>query len=654
MSFFLQKSGRGRKQTVSARPNSLHPSISSRLPRNIEEIGYLLGGSLPAQWWWSGTDTNYGYFSGIAGATKYVSESGFISSCAKTNIVDGNKATLPAVIVPNITFSGNESFAIVMVVKIGENSGEDFGITARYDASASTLFQCYTSGSGSRFYLYAKTPDGGVSNIASDAYLKNCGLSLMFFGWDKRVRKFWTMLNGSMSLSPDQGVVNFTSSSEMYISRPGGAYSVVCLAKFSGESAESLRDVGASMRTKLIALIPGNGNFTSSCSSVFHQATSGNYNVSWQNTPYSNSDGLLIHPAIVNLFSDFRGMTGWTPSELTAKNWDGIAADGMRTLASIKETTADAEHKTTISFSPLATGRHWFEFTARMETIAGLSLEISNGTDASYVSFDASGNDTDYVVRTPGTVFDTLSTGLYRIKLPLDITTLDAFTITARTISFVANAWVDSYVGVATKTAYLGDWSMTLSKNPPQINAISIGSASTAIAPIVDWVDSGALKRLKADKLSTRVRVSVYKWLETDYCVWTWRKDQNNAVEVWLRYIATVDNRQQYTLKLNVIVAGTATETALNTGIWVLDSTVGDYVRDLSVSISINSLGAVKWWVRGEPVDSAIPIFEDPNYQSGEQTLNSYTAPVVTSVRLGASAAGTGQQPMTVKEVIVW
>jgi hypothetical protein len=58
--------------------------------------------------------------------------------------------------------------------------------------------------------------------------------------------------------------------------------------------------------------------------------------------------------------------------------------------------------------------------------------------------------------------------------------------------------------------------------------------------------------------------------------------------------------------------------------------------------------------VRGEPLDTGIPIYETENKQVGEQTLDSFVAVVPTSLRLGCGADGTGQQNMTIKEILAW
>jgi hypothetical protein len=653
VSFFLHKTGRGRQRVVKIVPSATNISVCSRLPRSGDEIAAIAVSGGSVDWFWSGVNTGKGYWADYLTSVKTITTSGLVSYGFQCDIVDAYKNALPATIFSNMTFSSNVSFAIAIFLRIAERSSDDFSSVFRANPAGAPMLQTYSYGVSGRYYAYLLTPEQ-ASSLASELYSKGGALGLVLFGWDSRTRKAWTTLGGNVNYGVDMVTGNWGSSGALYNTRAGGGCSVIQAAKFSGATAESIRDNISTFRTNLLALFGGNGGLTSSCSSIFHRTTSTTYDVSNANLPYANDDGLPIHSALTNLMLNSRGMADWTLDGVTKEDWKSLASDGIRGLTGVYETIADDEHKATIAVTALATGRHWFEFTCRMSSIAAISIEISNGTDASYVSFDPAGNDTDYVVRTAETQFETLGYRLFRVKLPVDVTSLDAFTITARALAFDGSAWVDTYVGVVNRVAYLGDWSFVASVGKPLVIPISIGAASTAIVPIVDWVDAKALNRLKDAKMETRIRVAVDKWLTQDYCLWTWRKDANNAVEVWIRYTGTSDSRQTYTLKINVIIAGSATETALNTGIWVLDSSVGVYLRDLSLSVSIDSLGVCKWWVRGEPVDAGVPIFEDSNFQAGEQTIGSYTAPVVTSVRLGSSAAGTGQQPMTIKEVLAW
>jgi hypothetical protein len=596
VSFFLHKTGRGRQRVVKIVPSATNISVCSRLPRSGDEIAAIAVSGGSVDWFWSGVNTGKGYWADYLTSVKTITTSGLVSYGFQCDIVDAYKNALPATIFSNMTFSSNVSFAIAIFLRIAERSSDDFSSVFRANPAGAPMLQTYSYGVSGRYYAYLLTPEQ-ASSLASELYSKGGALGLVLFGWDSRTRKAWTTLGGNVNYGVDMVTGNWGSSGALYNTRAGGGCSVIQAAKFSGATAESIRDNISTFRTNLLALFGGNGGLTSSCSSIFHRTTSTTYDVSNANLPYANDDGLPIHSALTNLMLNSRGMADWTLDGVTKEDWKSLASDGIRGLTGVYETIADDEHKATIAVTALATGRHWFEFTCRMSSIAAISIEISNGTDASYVSFDPAGNDTDYVVRTAETQFETLGYRLFRV---------------------------------------------------------SIGAASTAIVPIVDWVDAKALNRLKDAKMETRIRVAVDKWLTQDYCLWTWRKDANNAVEVWIRYTGTSDSRQTYTLKINVIIAGSATETALNTGIWVLDSSVGVYLRDLSLSVSIDSLGVCKWWVRGEPVDAGVPIFEDSNFQAGEQTIGSYTAPVVTSVRLGSSAAGTGQQPMTIKEVLAW
>lgn len=654
MSFFLQKTGRGRKNFIRLVPTSTNIAVCSRLPRSAAEIGALVGASNAANWFWGGKDTGNGYFSSGALGTKYITESGLISSSDKVNLCDGNRDSANTRIYSSKEFNNDESFAVIVFYKIVHYSGVDPTSYINMSNGGDATFVVYPVHGTSLFTAWIRSPEV-MTSAGSDAYSISGNLDFIMYGWDNRTKKGYSIASGALSQSASTVSGPWGNAGKIYIDINSICWCVASLATFVGSDAEIVRDNAVSINASLKLLLKGNGKLTSSCSRVFHRTSTLNYDISRSNCVYANNDGLPIHAALTNLMVNSRNMAGWTLTNVTKTDWKSIASDGMRTLTALNETTANDEHKATIAVTPAATGRHWLEFTSRMSTIGAISVVIDNGTDLSQVNFDSSGVVTNYNANTSGVVIETLGSLLYRVKVPFDVTVLDECTITARGLYLNDETWEDTYAGVATRVAYLGEWSLVASQNPPLVIPISIGAASTAIVPIVDWVDVEALRRLEDAKMETRLRVSVDTWLEQDYCLWTWRKDANNAVEVWLRYTGTSDGLFQFGIGINVIVAGSAAETTMDTGTLVLDSTSGlTYVRDLSVSVSIDSAGVCKWFIRGEPVDTGIPTYETDNYQSGEETIASYTAPVVTSVRLGSSAAGTGQAPMTIKEVLAW
>lgn len=655
MSFLIHRSGRGRTNTVRLAGRSFDPAICARLPRNAQEFSALVGLSDPPNWFWSESDKGSGYFYVTPPHTKYITKSGLLSHGFHVNLIDSHNATFPTFAKTAYMLSDGVSFAFVHLLKIEHYANVDSNASVINNLGSGTMFQCYPYRQLSKYVVYAVTPEGGVVTAISDAYSYSGLLHCLIYGWDARTRKFWTHLNGSVVLSADSVSSRWSECGALYIDKRGSSFSLVQLAMFVGSNAETIKDSVIAIRATLTSMLSGNGKITSSCSSIYHRTSSTDYDVSFANRPYSDETGILIHTAVQNLMLNSRGMKDWTPSDVTITDWQGIAADGMRGLTAIEETAVDAEHTATINITPLATGRHWFEFTCRMSTAVGVSVELTNGTDASYVSFDVAGNDTDYVVRTTGTVFSTIGTNLYRVKVPIDITVLDALTITARCIYLSGVNWLDSYLGVTSRVAYIGDWSFVKSDGEPLVIPISTGSAATAIVPIVDWTDPIALERLGNGRLTARLRLALFDWPETDIPVLVWRKDATNGVELWLKYQGTLDNRRQYKLSVVSIASGASTETVLTGEPWVLQS---DYrstrVESMSISISIDSGNVAKWWVRSESGDD-IEMYENAIVTTGENIITDYVATMIpVAIRLGSDIGGTGQQNMTISEVSVW
>lgn len=627
-----------------------------RLPRSAQELSSLLGLVDPAEWFWAGVDSNKGLFAGGAGGTKTITKSGFVSNSDFLDVIDTSLSTLPNEITSDKALLSSTSFCVVTFMHVSSPSGQATSGLLRTKTAGFPYCQCYPYGATDQYLHYTLTADQPNGSAIGNAFSKAGSIGVSFWGWDARIRKAWSVSNGALTLGNDSVSSAWALGSFFKLQRYGYCMAVDLIGFYSGSNAENLKDNAVARNATLLSLMNANGKITSSSSRVFHRTSSVGYNISNVNFPLANDTGLIVTKAIQNLMPDFNGMAGWTKSAVTATDWVEIGASGLRVLSNVNETAADAEHNATIAWTPLATGRHWFECTCRMSAVAGASLEITNGTDASYVSFDLAGAITDYVAKTDGAEVRTIGYRLYRIKLPLDVTVTDECSIILRCLALSGSTWVDSYLGLATRVMSFGEWSFCLGDECPLAVPISIGSAATAIATIEDWVDPIALLRMSSGLLRTTVRVEIEKWAKTDYCLWTWRKDANNAIEVWVRYTGTQDGRQKYCLKINIITAGTATETALDTGDWVLDSdiSVGYYVRDFKVSVRIDSAGLCKWWVRGEPLDTGIPIYETENKQTGEQTLDSFVAVVPTSLRLGSAADGTGQQNMTIKEILAW
>lgn len=627
-----------------------------RLPRSAQELSSLLGLSDPAEWFWGGVDTNKGLFAGGAGGTKTITPSGFVSNSDFLNIIDTSLSTFPNEITADKALLSSTSFCIVTFMHISSPSGEATTGVFRTKASGFPYCQCYPYGTTDQYLHYALTAEQPNGSAIGNTFSKAGSIGVSFWGWDARIRKSWSVSNGALTLGSDSVSSAWASGSFFVLRNYAYCMSIDLAGFYSGANAEKLKDNAVARNATLLSLLAANGKITSSSSGVFYRTSATAYNVSNANFPLANETGLIVTKSIQNLMTNFYGMAGWSKSAVTATDWADISASGLRTLSKVYETAANSEHNATIAWTPTATGRHWFECTGRMSSVAGASLEITNGTDASYVSFDLAGTITDYVVKTDGAEVETIGYRLYRIKVPLDVTTLDECSVILRCLALSGETWIDSYTGVVTRYMSFGEWSFCLGEECPLAVPISIGSAATAIATIEDWVDPIALLRMKSGLLRASVRVAVEKWAEDDYCLWTWRQDANNAIEVWIRYTGTTDNRRCYTLKVNVITAGSATESDLDTGTWVLDSAenIGDHVRDLKVSVRIDSAGLCRWWVRGEPLDTGIPIYETENKQTGEQTLDSFVGVVPTSLRLGCNAGGTDQQNMTISEVSVW
>jgi hypothetical protein len=627
-----------------------------RLPRSAQELSSLLGLVDPAEWFWAGVDSNKGSFSGGAGGVKDITKSGFVSNSDFLNIIDTDLPTFPNEITSDKALLSATSFCMIIFLHVSSPSGAPTNGVLKTKAPGFPYCQLYAYGTLDQYLHYCLTNEQQSGSASGNSFSKSGSVGVSFWGWDARIRKSWSVSNGALSLGSDSVSSNWALGSFFILKRFAYAFGVDLIGFYSGGDAENLKDNAVARNATLLSLLNANGKITSSSSRVFHRTSSEGYSVSNVNFPLANENGLIVTKAIQNLITDCNGMAGWTKSAVTTLEFAETGASGLRVLSNVNETAADAEHNATIAWTPLATGRHWFECTCRMSSVAGASLEITNGTDASYVSFDLAGAITDYVVKTDGAEVRTIGYRLYRIKLPLDVTVTDECSIILRCLALSGSTWVDSYIGLATRVMSFGEWSFCLGDECPLAVPISIGSAATAIATIEDWVDPIALLRMSSGLLRTTVRVEIEKWAKADYCLWTWRKDANNAIEVWVRYTGTQDGRQKYCLKINIITAGTATETALDTGDWVLDSdiSVGYYVRDFKVSVRIDSAGLCQWWVRGEPLDTGIPIYETENKQVGEQTLDSFVAVVPTSLRLGCGADGTGQQNMTIKEILAW
>lgn len=481
------------------------------------------------------------------------------------------------------------------------------------------------------------------------------------FGWDNRTKKVFGAYNGLKTEGASNVSIDISLFVTMrdYFLNTDGCACLYSYASWNGESAEFIADNIVAIRNSVDALCVINEKHTVSSSVSATLDTV--YNA---NSMAVNGDGLIIAPAMTNLITNSNSKAIWTAVNTALSNYLSVDSHGIRSLFRIAETAVDDEQKITLAVTPAATGVHWLQCTIRHASISAAAIKIDNGTDSAELSFDLMGAETDYASIPDADCVEVLDYRLFRINLPIDLTVTDACTITLRGLRFDDDlqTYVDSYLGVATREMFAGQWSLVRSEKAPLYVPVSLGTSATAIAPIVDWTDPKALNRLKNGRLSCKMRFQVPIWPTADVPLWSWRKDANNAVEVWLVYLGTTDFRLQFGLSLVVTQAGTAETVELDIGgPFCLEKTNDETwgQRDLTVSVVIDSAGLVKWVVRPEP-DGEINGYEIANKQVGEQLiafagpLATYAAPVPTSIRLGSSVAGTGQQPMTIVEVSTW
>lgn len=644
MAFFTQRTGRGRQKTITARLSAAQSPFN--LPRGGSDIGGLLGVGEPS-WSWINAQTG----KGVIGTTSDVRQVGFLSRIGNISAVQCNAANLSS----DLSFESGVSLCYVVICRCVGNATDgtngSFGVGS---GNPRLNLIPYLDG----FVLQTLTPDS-ASTVTAKVLNGNIAGSLcaVLVGWDARTRKpFGAKLTGVEYGNDTVSSAWASVSSALLNLSATGSIEILQAHIFRSVDAESLADKLVSSNAILNLLVKNVFKGVVSSSAVIVTGIK-SYVTNADDMPASES-GLVIHSAITNLFAHSYKMNAWTGSGLSLTEWKSFDTCALRTLSRLAETAVDDEHKITLAVTPAATGRHWLECTVRHASISAAAISIDNGTDSAAISFDIMGAETGYASIYSEASVEVLDYRLFRVKMPIDLSSTDPCTITLRGLRYddTEEQWVDSYLGVATRELFAGQWSFCVSELAPLALPVSLGTASTAIAPIIDWTDSKALNRLKNGRLTARLRVLVAAWLAEDYVLWTWRKDANNAVEVWVRYKATQDNRLLYWLELVSIAAGTSTVIELDTGDWVLESPLGDEYRcrEMTVSVVIDSAGVVRWWARPEPVDGAIPGYEIPNKQTGKQTIAGFTAFVPTSIRLGSSAAGTGQQPMTIKEVSTW
>lgn len=478
------------------------------------------------------------------------------------------------------------------------------------------------------------------------------GLTVGVFGWDVRDGKGCSYYNGIVRKSDAISKTStWTSAGALKLigADVRGNLQVAAIGGWSGATAETLIDNLATVYTALSNGINKDVRDHTVSSSIV--VVPGRY-VTRANEFARSANGLLIHPSVTNLISHSYSDAVWTASELTKKGFYTISGTGIRTLTQLTETATSSEHKNSITFTPLTIGNHVVHFEAKFGNgCEQIGIEIDNGTDQFAMSLDMTGAQTPFATGT-GVTITTLAYRHYSVSWIVDLTVTDVCTLLARGLE--VGTYNDDYLGSTSKSFHIGNWCVT-SGAAPSVHPVSLGSAATAIAPIVDWTLASALRRLAGGRMTCDFTAHFGAWPEADVPLWTWRQNATNGVEVWLIYRSTTDHRRLFVPAIKAIVAGSSVTTELSYGkSWVLQNDAsGELVETLRASISIGSSGVAAWWFRAD-AGLAIYGYEEAPNLSGIDQVASYTAPVPTSLRLGSSLGGTGQQDMTIKEVAVW
>lgn len=657
MSFFLHRAGRGRLsriKVICAYGASSFDTFTTK-----EEVAGLLGSPVPQWALLANSHPNRdGYIYDI---TSNKVESSNLGGAARSaqKIVRSTHATSISTVSTNpssLTLSDNESFAILIInscsCSVTESNALAFG-----NSGVATFYIFPVPASSSR-YVGSRTPTYVYQKCGEQ--LQSGALSVSIAGWGSSNSKLWGVDVNVVreSSATDNGL--WSSLGNLYalnypVQGTNDIYAILC---WKGTDADTVKTNAVAIFESAKNCIQRLSLFTSSSSGVIVERNTDDY-ISRANSLSIVDDGIHISKAITNLFLySNRMVENWTPSDLTLVNYASPSLSGLRVLSAVVETATTAEHKASLTVTPVATGVHWLTFVARMSAVDAIALVVDNGSVSASMSMDANGIETDYNGGPFGlATITSMGNSVFRVKLPIDLDSTDACTITLRILKDDGEGtYLDDYLGVVTRMFFAGHWSFVKSDVAGVIVPVSIGSASTAIAPIVDYSNAKAIERLRNGRLTASIDFAMDYWPEDDVCLWTWRKNSTNGVEVWLRYQGTSDNRRQFMPTINVITASAATETTLTCGSsWVLqnDSGSGTRVETIRLSVSINSAGVATWWARSE-AGQEIEIYENPILTSGEDTIGSYVSHVPTSIRLGSAVDGTGQQAMTIKEVSVW
>lgn len=636
------------------------------LPRSGNELASLLKCS-SFSFFWGGKNTSHGYWKSGTYGVPVITQSGDVSFGDVVNVL-GCYNSSGSIWGANSSclIESDKSFAFVIFVRsVSDATISSAGIIQQYSGSL-PLFATQPYNLSSYWLWYTNTPEL-TGQLACEDF-SNAGTCVALLGgWDARTRKGWVVRNGIKSLTPDTVTGKWGLSNDILLAKYAyGDIEIVQFGLVVGSDAEKVADNAVSNKLILDSLLNRSRNINNSNSIVVLQRSSSSTLVSRSNSALISAEGIAIHPAIVNLMARYYSMIGWTSSEITPTDWIGFDSSGIRSLSKLAETTANDEHKTSITVTPLATGRHYFECTVRMSSIAALAIIIDNGTEnVGATSFDVAGVKVDFTPEILAASITQVGSSLYRVRIPMDLASTDDLTISVWGLALSGEDWVNYYVGSASRIAYVGQWSLIRASLPPVAIPVSMGSAATAIATVTDWTNTKGINRLKNGRITADVCVVKEEWPEEDVCLWSWRKDTNNGVEVWLRYDSTDGSKIIFSLALNVVVAGTPTETILtgdDNGLILQDGT--DFVSELRLSIAIDSAGLVKWFMRSESDESIVwayiggeetyePVTDD-SFLRGETQLSGYTAPVPTSIRFGSNLGGTGQQHMKISEVAVW
>lgn len=638
---------------------------SIRLPRSGEELASLLGCS-SFDFFWSGINTNHGFWkSGTYGYPVFTA-SGELSFGQIANVV-GAFAASGSVWASNSNclLTSNKSFAFIVFAR--SVSDATIGDAGRFqqDTGVYPIVRMQPYNVGGYWLWYTSTSDMVVPTNG-EAFSNSGTCVVLLGGWDARTKKGWAINNGTKYQTSNTVTGAWGTSNDIaHVKYENGDIALLQMGVISGADAEAIADNAVAKKAVLDSLLTRSRTVSNSNSISVVQTSDSATLVSLANNALVSRSGLVVHPAITNLMPRYYSLIGWTASELTVSNWQSLDSSGIRSLSKIAETTANDEHSATIAVTPLATGRHFFECTVRMSSIAALAIIIDNGAvTVGATSFDVAGAKTDYVEEVLTATITQIGSLLYRVRIPMDLVSTDNLNITLWGLALSGEDWVNYYVGSASKFAYVGQWSLIRSELPPVAIPVSLGSAATCIATVTDWTNTKAINRLKNGRISADVSIIMETWPEADVCLWSWRKDVNNGVEVWLRYDSTDGLQIIFSLSLIVTAAGTPTETVLtgDNG-WVMQSELG-YCSKLRLSILIDSAGLVKWWARSDSGQSIVwyyigeeevhPIITDDSFLRGQNQLTGYTAPVPTSIRFGSDLDGTGQQHMTISEVAVW